>query len=229
MLSFLKFFIPKLNLADSLSAIEFDHHYLSFSINIDEYKGTVQNRLVQIAGENQHSLYLGLKDKIVSDFDGKSFHIESNQDFIEINKFFDRLYFFVIEKSKEFIRPESSLTSQIDQENRSLEWLKVTLMVLKNAVGEIKVNKDFLYQGRLFFGRRNPNSSPELRIQSLSLDIHLEFLEDHRLRVRAWNYKDGKKTSKDQEDLFAEFVTLKGPVFDEIILLLNEIRQVSFI
>lgn len=222
-------FSSDVDLNKELNRIDLQGSFISFSINKDSYQETIQNRLIQIHGAKKVSLNLGLKDKILGDFNGKKIEIKNNDDFINLNKFFDRLYFHMIEESKKLIRPASELTSSIDEENKSLEWLKVSLMMLKNAIAEIRVKKDLLYQGRVFFGKRSKEANPEFRIQSLSLDILLEFLPDHRLRFRVWNLKDGQKTAQDKEDLFAEFVTLKGPVFDEIILLINEIRQVSFI
>ncbi len=190
---------------------------ISFSTNKDEYRSQQINRILNLESTKVRSLALALESEKNCYLNEKKIDFELGP----INSIFDHILKHLIDFSIELNTPVPLLESDRNQEARGLEWIKVSLVVLKNALGEIEKNHDYIFQSRIFW-RNSP--FPSLRIQCLSLDIILEFHEDHRLRVRVWNYKDGVKTSSDKEDFLGDFVHLKGPVLDEVIQLFSELR-----
>ena len=217
-MNFIKSFLNKdINCTNFLDDINFNESNLSISINKDPYKKSILNRIITVDGKTNRSLIS------ILDNDQVFLINESPQNcgVDEFNTLIDKILKITLDIAIENNTLSPLVESKHESELKGLEWLKVSFTVLKKALNEIPKNPDYIFQGRVFW-RNTPNKS--LRIQCLSLDILIEFHEDHRLRVRVWNYRDGIKNSKDQEDFIGDFVHLKGPVFDEIIHLFSEIR-----
>lgn len=212
----------KINYTNFLDDINFDESNFSLSINKDPYKNSTLNRIITVEGNTTRSLISILDNE-------KTFLINETPRDMNINEFnflIDEILKNIIEIAIKNNTLIPLVESNHENENKGLEWLKVSFTVLKKALNEIPKNPDYIFQGRIFWRNGEYKS---LRIQCLSLDILLEFHEDHRLRVRVWNYKDGVKSSKDKEDFIADFAHLKGPVMDEIIHLFSEIRPYCLI
>lgn len=214
-------FTTPVNLNEFLTPFDLKKAKIILSINKDEYDGNLMNKTLIIEQRKKAQLVITGENSEVLVVNKKTISKPESEQIQESYKLFDHVLFQLIEMAKEINTPLSEIESEVTQEQRGLEWLKVSIQVLKEALKNIKENPNYIFQGRIFW---IPGEFQTLRIQCLSLDFILEFFEDHRLRVRAWNYKDGIKTSKDNEDMIAEFVHLKGPILDEFIHLFNEMR-----
>jgi hypothetical protein len=221
------FFFP-VSASATLDAINFSDKFISLSINKNLSANTSMNRVVQLEDSQANkSQYILLNENNVIKFkyvknDRLISHSQNidhtlNQNYI--NKI-SELFHFSIDKGKELLNKDSKATSDLSSETKGLEWLRVSLVVLKSAVNKSLEDPTLSFEGQFFCGHRQASESYQMRIQCLSLDFLLEFLEDGRLSVLVWNYKDSTPNSKAEPTFSGEFVKIKQAVFDEFIQLL---------
>ncbi|MDA8792977.1 hypothetical protein N9N67_07015 [Bacteriovoracaceae bacterium] len=212
---------------EEFASLSLEDSFISLSINKDEFKGTLHNRLITINGKSQSSLCIGKVQEIIhAEINGVNVGSCDNQDIVQVNNILDKIILWIREKSIDYVKQGEALTPlNVQMENEAMEWLKVSLLVLKKSFSKIKSDDNLIFESRIFFGVPNNLDHPILRIQCLSLDFLLEFMPNHSLRVRVWNYKDNQKDSTSQEDLKVDLVGLKAPVLEEFIILFNEMRS----
>lgn len=101
-------------------------------------------------------------------------------------------------------------------EEKVLEWLRVSLEVLKRAVDSIDNDKTIL-QYQIYF---NKNS---LRVIIYNLDLEIKTLEG-RVFFKAFNYQNNKELYSTPV-YNVEFKALYNDVFNQFILLLNHLQK----
>jgi hypothetical protein len=221
-------FLFPVSINEKLEAITFSDKFISLSINKNLTDDISMNRVIQLedsqgnqaqyilSNENSEILFKIYKKKKLVSF-AQNEDEDLNQNFIHK---ISELFHFSMDRAKELLNHDSKATSDISSETKGLEWIKVSLVVLKSAINKSLEDPNFLFDGQFFYGQRNPNEHYQMRIQCLSLDFLLEFFNDGRLRVSVWNYKNLEHNSKVQPTFLAEFVKLKKEVFEEFIILL---------
>jgi hypothetical protein len=213
---------------EKLGMINFDERFISLSINKNITDSITMNRIIQLEdkegclsqsvlfkekGETNFKYYK--KNKLISF--SKLENNTINQNYVhKLTELFD----FSIKKSQELLRKPSEVTSDISNESKGLEWIKVSLVVLKSAINKSIDDPELTFDGQFFYGQRRNEDHTQLRVQCLSLDFLLDFYNDGRLRVTVWNYRDLEPDSKSDPAFIAEFVKVKQHVFDEFIQLL---------
>lgn len=137
-------------------------------------------------------------------------------------------HIYLIELGKEKIRLESitKVDSDLAKEAQGLEWLRVSIEVLKKGIQHCLDNDDLAYKEILFSKERKEGQ--ELRLQILSLDFKIVFLRDSRLEVTCWNYKDTVDKSLETTPAFkGYFYHQKNQVFDLFIPLIKQMSQAA--
>jgi hypothetical protein len=213
---------------DQLSAINFSDKFIALSINNGLSDSISMDRVIQlediqgiksqytlVSESNEVSFKYYKKDKLVAFTQNVDYSLNENY----TNKI-SEVFHFSIEEAKVILSNGSEVTSTIEEETKSLEWIKVSLVVLKSAIKKSLTDQSLLFNGQFFSGKRSVNDDFQMRIKCFSLDFLLEFLADGRLRVSVWNYKDQEHNSKVDPDFLGEFVKIKQSVFDEFIQLL---------
>lgn len=117
----------------------------------------------------------------------------------------------------------SSLHSDMNQEQKSLEWLKTSLYVYKNAIQECARDQSLIFQFQLFFGKHPQKNSDLFKLRSFNIDLEILFMTDGRLKVTVY---DDPTCLFDQElspKLNSEFILVRPQIYDEIIQLLEQV------
>jgi hypothetical protein len=106
--------------------------------------------------------------------------------------------------------------AEISQEEKALEWLRVSFQVLEKAVIESLTNPELLFQSLLFFGINPKTRTHEIRIITFNLDIKFELQNNCSLRVKIYNDKNGEFGSNKKTDLEGDFNFRKREMLDEL-------------
>mgnify|MGYP006082029671 CR=1 FL=1 len=221
-------FIFPISANEKLKAIDFSQKFVSLSINKNLTDKITMNRVIQLEDTNHNiSQYVLFTENNETRFEfykkNSLVSFSKNQDDILNLDYIDKiteLFDFSIGRSKELLRNGSEVASDINSETKGLEWIKVSLIVLKSAINKAMEDQTLSFDGQFFCGQRTPDEDYQMRIQCLSLDFLLEFISDGRLRVSAWNYKNLEPDPTASPTFIAEFVMIKQKVFDEFIELL---------
>ncbi|MBC7539345.1 MAG: hypothetical protein H7281_11030 [Bacteriovorax sp.] len=106
--------------------------------------------------------------------------------------------------------------NEVSQEEKALEWLRVSFQVLEKAVIESLTNPEYLFQTLLFFGINPKTKTHEIRIITFNLDIKFELHNNGSLRVKIYNDKSGELGSNKKTDLEGDFNFRKREMLDEL-------------
>ncbi len=117
-----------------------------------------------------------------------------------------------LRKSKEI-----KYTNSYDNENRSLEWLRVSLEVYKKALEEIQKDKDLILE--FYFGLDETKKLLIFNSYNIFLQIHFH---NSLMSVQFYNDKDSKSKTP---AMSGDFYHLKNQIWDQIILLAEKISQ----
>jgi hypothetical protein len=220
---------------ECLEKVQYKDRFISFSINKELSNNNHMKRVIQLkqpqGKETQFVLYKENDEVLCKFYENKKllFFTQEEDPFI-ISMYIEKvtqLFHYSISRAKDILIIESKVTSDINSELKGLEWIKVSLVVLKSAIRKTLEDENYIFDGQFFCGKRNEEKNFQIRIQCLSLDLLLMFLEDGRLAVSVWDYKNFKPDSKAEPTFYGEFVKLKQPIFDEFIKLLVEVSKAS--
>ena len=128
--------------------------------------------------------------------------------------------FFCDEMNKSQFSPR-----QIENEEKALEWVKVSFEVLTKAVLESLVNPEYLFQTTFFAGINPKSKRHEIRLMTFNLDMTFLLLEDYNLRVLIYNIKPGETIDNLKPALTGDSSFRKREIFDQFILLLSAISK----
>ncbi len=106
----------------------------------------------------------------------------------------------------------------LQNESRSLEWLRTSLRVLYAALESCRTGPDRVVVGTLWLGEKEPGRAL-VRLVCFNLDLTAHFRDDGMLTLLVFDDKDKGAGSSQNPALQAEFATLKAPVLDELIKL----------
>ncbi|MDO9182544.1 MAG: hypothetical protein Q7U04_09045 [Bacteriovorax sp.] len=243
MLSFINFLInilkKKLNLHSPKifelffqEALESKVQWVSIAINKKSIAGSVLTKELDLRTENNaYSLKLALTNK------GIFHHLWKNQESVkkltlssdtllssQFNRLIDRLIeteIIYFQKALNIAQEKIYSPTEISQEEKALEWIKVSFRFLEKAVIESLTNPELFFQTLLFFGINPKSQNREFRIICFNLDIQFELLENNNLRIKIYNDKNGEFGSNKKTDLQGDFSFRKREILDELTTLLS--------
>lgn len=114
---------------------------------------------------------------------------------------------------------------QVENEERALEWVRVSFEMLTKAVLESLTNPEFLFQTTFFAGVNPKTNQHEIRLMTFNLDMTFLLLEDNNLRVLIYNKKPGDTESELKPALTGDYSFRKREIFDHFINLLSAISK----
>lgn len=114
---------------------------------------------------------------------------------------------------------------QMENEEKALEWTRVTFEILTKAVLESLTNPEYLFQTTFFAGINPKSGKHEMRLISFNLDMTFLMLEDNNLRVLIYNIKPGEKAENLKPALTGDYSYRKREIFDQFINLLSAISK----
>ena len=144
---------------------------------------------------------------------------------LEFNSLFDKLitqylktYCSILNNN---FQQETYKTDQIQNEEKALEWLKVSFSILEKAIVESLTNPDLLFQTLLFFGKNPKTLNDEIRLITFNLDIKFEILNTNRLRIVVYNDKFHELGHEKKPSLSGDFHFRAKEMVDELIKLIS--------
>lgn len=87
----------------------------------------------------------------------------------------------------------SSFNDNVD--DKTLEWLKVSFVVLEKAIIESLTNNELIFSIKLYIGRNPMNNLPEIRIIIFNLDICYRLNDKGLLEITIYDDKNQKQNS----------------------------------
>jgi hypothetical protein len=114
------------------------------------------------------------------------------------------------------LRDTDFSSQEISQDEKALEWLKVSFKVLESAIIESLTNSQLLFQTLLFFGKNPKSNFLEIRIITFNLDIQYIFLTTGMLRIKIYNDKDKEFGNSQKTVLEGDFNFRKREMLDEL-------------
>ena len=189
---------------------------------LDTKKNGVSFQLAEIKSGLVHHGFNSSK-KIVSGEIKNSTQAKDTR--ILFNNLLDKLIereikFFTEEMNKGQFSPR-----QIENEEKALEWVRVSFEILTKAVLESLVNPEYLFQTTFFAGINPKSQRREIRLITFNLDMTFLLLEDNNLRVLIYNIKPGETVDNLQPALTGDYSFRKREIFDQFINLLSAISK----
>ena len=144
---------------------------------------------------------------------------------LEFNLLFDRLInqylqFFCAHLNHNF-KTETYSPEQKLNEEKALEWIKVSFTILEKAIIESLTNPNLLFQTLLFFGKNPKTLNDEIRLITFNLDIKFEILPNNRLRIMIYNDKNHEFGHEKKPSLTGDFHFRAKEMVDELIKLIS--------
>ncbi len=145
--------------------------------------------------------------------------LESDEIFLH---FLNAVFIEFIESGKAELQiTTNDQTNALANEQRSLEWLKTTLTVYKNALTNLEREKDLVLEYSLYKTVDNQSTDTVYLFKSYNLFWQMRFLKNGMLRISFYN--DQKEDQK--PSLQGDFYHLKNPIWDEFIKLIEALSN----
>ena len=158
-----------------------------------------------------------------------SHSLHSSEEIKEIRRLFNRSIDVLIEQEISQFKKQLNLGEfsprQMENEEKALEWLRVSFEYLEKAILESLTNPDFLFQSTFFCGTNPKTKMREIRLITFNLDITFLLLNDHNLRVLIYNKKDGENFENLKPSLMGDYSLKKREIFDQLINLLSVLAK----
>jgi len=116
-------------------------------------------------------------------------------------------------------------TNEVSTEDKALEWMKVSFMMLEKAIVKSLTDAELLFQTLLFMGENPKTGLDEIRLIAFNLDIKFEFLPNNLLRVRIYNDKNEEFGTSKKAALEGDFNFRKREMLDELTKLLSAVSS----
>jgi hypothetical protein len=141
------------------------------------------------------------------------------------NNFLDTLIQNEIKIFSEQMNQSQFSPRQLENEEKALEWVRVSFEMLTKAILESLTNPEFLFQTTFFSGINPKTGKHELRLITFNLDMTFYLLDDLNLRVMIYNKKPGDKDSELKPALMGDYSFRKREIFDQFINLLSVVSK----
>lgn len=106
-------------------------------------------------------------------------------------------------------------------EEKALEWIKVSFKVLNESITKNKLDYSF----SMFIGKNPKTLLSEFRLTIFNLDIIYQLLQDNHLRVIIYNDQQNAFGSSKTPSLKGDFKLRKREMFNQLIDLLNLLKN----
>ena len=189
---------------------------------LDPKKNGVSFQLAEIQSGLVHYVFDSSK-KIFSGEIKKPIEVNDTKSLFNnlLDKLIEReIKFFSEEMNKGQLSPR-----QIENEEKALEWVRVSFEILTKAALESLVNPDYLFQTTFFAGINPKSNRHEIRLITFNLDMTFLLLEDNNLRVLIYNIKPGETVENLHTDLTGDYSFRKREIFDQFINLLSALSK----
>ncbi len=110
-------------------------------------------------------------------------------------------------------------TLDLTQEGRAIEWLRVSLKVLKDALESCRSDESKVVRAMLYVGKESTESRPLFRAIIFNLDITCVFDPQGVMGLVVFDDKNRSHGTSQKPALEASFKGLKPAVLDELITL----------
>ena len=111
---------------------------------------------------------------------------------------------FQLELNQSLSTKDFSAT-EITQDEKALEWIRVSFKILEQAVIKSLTSTDYLFQTLLFLGTNPKSQQKEIRLITFNLDIQFLFQKNGVLRVFIYNDKDARFGDSQKPALQGDF------------------------
>lgn len=188
----------------------------------DLQKPGISFQLAEIESGLVHHVYHASK-KI---FSGE---IKNPQEIKETRVHFNTILDSLIEREIKFFTEQMAggdfSPRQLENEDKALEWIRVSFEMLTKGVLESLTNPEFLFQTTFFAGINPKSNRHEIRLITFNLDMTFLLLDDHNLRVLIYNTKPGETQDNLKPALTGDYSFRRREIFDQFINLLSAISQ----
>jgi len=110
---------------------------------------------------------------------------------------------------------------EVSNEEKALEWIKSSFLILEKAILKSLTDKDLLFQSLIFFGHNPKSHHHEIRFITFNIDCKFELLPNGKLRLRVYNDRAGDFGSSKKAELQGDFDYRKRELFDELTKILT--------
>ena len=153
-----------------------------------------------------------------------------NEDEVKDTKvLFNNILDSLIEREIKFFADQMNQSQfsprQVENEEKALEWVRVSFEMLTKAVLESLTNPEYLFQTTFFAGINPKTNRHEIRLITFNLDMTFLLLEDNNLRVLIYNIKPGETLENLKPALTGDYSFRKREIFDHFINLLSAISK----
>lgn len=209
-----------------------DIFWISAQINQDQQKTLINKKFDFLTSKNRHQLRVFSSnneyeiDLFLNEKYQTKNYIQQNSDFAALfNRKWDKIIEEQVEKIKDSLNNSNDTTSsasqaEIAENEKALEWIKVSFIVLEKAIKESLTNSDLLFQLQLFFGINPKTNLTEMRAIIFNLDIKFVILDNGLMRVIVYDDKNQLHGTTTRPSLSGDFSFRKREIFDEIIKIL---------
>ena len=182
--------------------------------------------LAETSGGINHRIFLGNKKIFSGDIQNE---IEIHNTRVFFNELIDSFIQREIVFFTDSMNQGTLSIRQLEVEEKSLEWMRVSFEVLTKGILESLTNPEYLFQATLFLGI-NPKDRPqnilrEIRLIAFNLDMTFLLLDDHNLRVLIYNKKPNEEDIPLKPALVGDFSYRKREMFDHFINLFSALSK----
>jgi hypothetical protein len=188
----------------------------------DSKKSGISFQLAEIESGLVHHVFNSSK-KI---FSGE---IKNETEVKDTRVLFDSILDSLIEREIKFFTEQMNQSQfsprQVENEEKALEWVRVSFEMLTKAVLESLTNPEYLFQTTFFAGINPKSGRHEMRLITFNLDMTFLMLDDNNLRVLIYNTKPGETAENLKPALTGDYSYKKREIFDQFINLLSAISK----
>lgn len=106
--------------------------------------------------------------------------------------------------------------TEISQDEKALEWIRVSFKILENAIIESVTNPELLFQALLFMGKNPKSQMHEIRLIIFNLDIKFVIIQNSSLRIQIYDDKNAQFGTSKKAALEGDFNFRKREILDEL-------------
>jgi hypothetical protein len=114
---------------------------------------------------------------------------------------------------------------QLENEEKALEWMRVSFEVLSKGIVESLTNRDFLFQSTLFAGTNPKTGKHEIRLICFNLDMTFILLDDFDLRVIIYNKGSAANFDGLKPAMVGDYSARKREILDQLTNLIGVLSK----
>ena len=203
----------------AINKIQDKNYLFSKELSITTKKNCFDLKIFENKTNFEHSIYKNQQSLLQTSID------KNDSSLIEFNYLFDKLITQYLQSFCTYLnhnfKLETYSAEQLLNEEKALEWMKVSFNILEKAILESLTNPDLLFQTLLFFGKNPKTLNEEIRLITFNLDIKFEILPTNRLRIFIYNDKNHELGHEKKPSLSGDFHFRAKEMVDQLIKLIS--------